>query len=224
MAEQMTLPHTPSPTYPSLTIHQLPARERPVYRVAHAGATVASLVELLAAVVGGSQQMQIAADLLARYESLGGIAQASVQELAQKVGGLGTARAAALKAALEEGRSPESCSVTVMITDNDQIQELNQRYSGIDKPTDVLAFESDFLDPDLEARYLGDVVISYPQAKFQAESRGHTIEAELQLLVVHGILHLLGYDHDTEANKTEMWSMQSKILRKLDITIDIEEG
>ena len=130
----------------------------------------------------------------------------------------------AVKAALEEGRSPESCSVTVMITDNDQIQELNQRYRGIDKPTDVLAFESDFLDPDLEARYLGDVVISYPQAKFQAESRGHEVEVELQLLAVHGTLHLLGYDHDTKANKSEMWSVQSKILRKLDIMIDVEDG
>ena len=130
----------------------------------------------------------------------------------------------AVEAALEEEKFPDSPSVSIMVTDNEHIRELNQRYRGIDKPTDVLAFETDFLDPDLETRYLGDVVISYPQAKFQAESRGHTIEAELQLLVVHGILHLLGYDHDTEANKSEMWSMQSKILRKLDITIDIEEG
>ena len=130
----------------------------------------------------------------------------------------------AAEAVLRQEELPDSPSVSILVTDNDHIRELNQRYRGIDKPTDVLAFETDFLDPDLETRYLGDVVISYPQAKSQAESRGHTIEAELQLLAVHGILHLLGYDHDTDAKKSEMWSMQGRILRELDITIDVEEG
>jgi probable rRNA maturation factor len=111
-----------------------------------------------------------------------------------------------------------------LITDNDQIQELNQRYRGIDKSTDVLAFETDFLDPDLETRYLGDVVISYPLAKIQAETRGHELEVELQLLTVHGILHLLGYDHETEAKKTEMWAVQSRILNKMGLDINVEEG
>jgi probable rRNA maturation factor len=130
----------------------------------------------------------------------------------------------AVEAALNEGNLPDSPSVTVLITDNDQIQELNQRYRGIDKSTDVLAFETDFLDPDLETRYLGDVVISYPLAKIQAETRGHELEVELQLLTVHGILHLLGYDHETEAKKTEMWAVQSRILNKMGLDINVEEG
>jgi probable rRNA maturation factor len=129
----------------------------------------------------------------------------------------------AVKAVLLENSLPDSTSITILITDNDQIQDLNQRYRGLDKPTDVLAFESDFTDPDLEARYLGDVVISFPQAKTQAESRGHEVTAELQLLVIHGVLHLLGYDHDTEARKSQMWSIQTTILEKLGNPIDIEE-
>jgi probable rRNA maturation factor len=130
----------------------------------------------------------------------------------------------AVEATLLHVSPPDSPSVTVLITNDDYIQELNQRYRGIDKPTDVLAFETDFTDPDLETRYLGDVIISYPQAKYQAESRGHSAEAELQLLVIHGMLHLLGYDHDLEARKQEMWSIQSRILKSLNVTIDVEEG
>ena len=130
----------------------------------------------------------------------------------------------AVEAVLLEGKLPDFPSVTVLITDDEQIRELNQRYRGIDKSTDVLAFGTDFLDPDLDARYLGDVVISYPQARSQAKSRGHKIEEEVQLLVIHGTLHLLGYDHDTEARKSEMWSLQSSILGKLGIPIDVEEG
>jgi probable rRNA maturation factor len=130
----------------------------------------------------------------------------------------------AVKIVLGEQTPPDSSSVSILITDNAHIQELNHRYRGIDTPTDVLAFESDFLDPDLENRYLGDVVISFPRAKSQAESRGHDVESELQLLTVHGVLHLLGYDHNSEAKKSEMWSIQSEILKMLDLDIKIEEG
>jgi probable rRNA maturation factor len=119
---------------------------------------------------------------------------------------------------------PNSPSVTVIITDDETIEELNLRYRGIAKPTDVLAFETDFTDPDLDSRYLGDVVISFPQARKQAESGGHELKQELQLLIIHGLLHLLGYDHDTADQKEKMWSVQSSILDQLDISINIEES
>jgi len=117
----------------------------------------------------------------------------------------------------------DSPSLLIRITDDEELQSLNLQYRGIDKPTDVLSFPADFTDPDLESRYLGDIVISYFRAEEQAQKRGHFIEAELQLLVVHGLLHLLGYDHGDMMDKEEMWSIQSRILAKLGLDIDIED-
>jgi probable rRNA maturation factor len=116
----------------------------------------------------------------------------------------------------------DSPSLTIMITDDKEMIDMNQRYRGINKTTDVLAFGADFTDPDLESRYLGDVVISFPQAEKQALKRGHTVEEELQLLVVHGVLHLLGYDHDTQTGKEAMWAIQSRILTELGLSIKVE--
>jgi probable rRNA maturation factor len=89
----------------------------------------------------------------------------------------------------------------VVITDDATVRELNSRYLGIDEPTDVLSFglgEKDdvpFALPPGEAPSLGEVIISYPTAVRQAEEQGHSVEAEVAHLLVHGILHLLGYDH-----------------------------
>ena len=116
----------------------------------------------------------------------------------------------------------DSPSLTLMITDDEELIDMNQRYRGINKTTDVLAFGADFTDPDLESRYLGDVVISFPQAEKQALERGHTIEEELQLLVVHGVLHLLGYDHHTHTGKEAMWAIQSRVLTELGLSIKVE--
>lgn len=116
----------------------------------------------------------------------------------------------------------DSPSLTLMITDDEEMTDMNHRYRGINKTTDVLAFGADFTDPDLESRYLGDVVISFPQAEKQALKRGHTVEEELQLLVVHGVLHLLGYDHDTKTRKEAMWAIQSRVLAELGLSIEVE--
>ena len=89
--------------YAALRLRDMPLREQPVRRLQQIGALSLSLHELLATIIGGDQQLQIARDLLARYDSLGGIVQASVQEMA-RISGLGPARAAAIKAALELGR------------------------------------------------------------------------------------------------------------------------
>ena len=90
--------------YPTPTLRHLPLRERPTYRVTNAGADACNLHELLAAVIGGEQQVEIARSLLARYGDLASLVQAGPQELAQQAKGLGPSRAAALHAALELGR------------------------------------------------------------------------------------------------------------------------
>lgn len=109
--------------------------------------------------------------------------------------------------------------ITLVITDDAQIQQLNREYLGIDAPTDVLSFPNEATDPDTRRLYLGDIIISYPRTTSQAAAGGHTIEAELQLLVVHGTLHLLGYDHADEDEKARMWQAQAEVLSSLGCSI-----
>lgn len=107
-------------------------------------------------------------------------------------------------------------ALSVVITDDEAVQELNRQFRGVDAPTDVLAFGGDqggdFVTAPGEPAYLGDVVVSYPRAVAQAEEYGHSIDRELALLVVHGVLHLVGYDHVNEAERVEMWARQNEIL------------
>ena len=108
--------------------------------------------------------------------------------------------------------------VSILLTDDDEIQNMNRRYRGIDKPTDVLSF------PQLDASLatppgcpvaLGDVIISIPTAHRQADARGQALPDEIDLLVVHGVLHLLGYDDVTDEGAEEMNRRQEEILRQL---------
>lgn len=107
--------------------------------------------------------------------------------------------------------------INIIITDEMTLRQLNLQYRGIDSPTDVLSFENN-VDPDfplvdpLANNHLGDIIIAYPVAKAQATSRGHTPLDEIILLVIHGALHLLGFDHDTADHKEEMWAAQQQIL------------
>jgi probable rRNA maturation factor len=82
----------------------------------------------------------------------------------------------------------------------------------------VLSFPADEADPDTGHRYLGDVVISFVRAVEQAIEGGHTVEAEMQLLVVHGVLHLLGHDHASKGEKERMWVAQAKVLESLGVS------
>ncbi|NIO69792.1 MAG: rRNA maturation RNase YbeY [Anaerolineae bacterium] len=110
-------------------------------------------------------------------------------------------------------------ALSVVITDDEAVRELNRQFRDVDAPTDVLAFgsgeEGDFVTAPGEPAYLGDVVISCPRAVSQAEEYGHSINRELALLAVHGVLHLLGYDHVDEAERMEMWTRQNEILGSL---------
>jgi probable rRNA maturation factor len=110
----------------------------------------------------------------------------------------------------------EETSLTCVMTDDSQIQLLNQRYRDTDAPTDVLAFSASegpfFVTPDDQPPYLGDIIISVPTAQRQAAEVGHSLERELALLVVHGTLHLLGYDHSNEDERGQMWGVQNSLL------------
>jgi len=122
-----------------------------------------------------------------------------------------------------------NAGVAVVVTDNDYIQRLNRDFRGVDAPTDVLSFaaqEGDELDAAFAAEvdsYLGDLILAYPYAAAQAARYGYPMQTELQLLVVHGCLHLLGYDHDTDENLAEMWAAQNAILTSLGVSADLSQ-
>jgi probable rRNA maturation factor len=118
-----------------------------------------------------------------------------------------------------------TAEVTLVITDDAAVQMLNRDYRSVDAPTDVLSFaaqeEADDapelvdLPPELAAElanYLGDVIIAYPYATRQAAHYQNSVAAELRLLAVHGVLHLLGYDHATPDEEAAMWTLQNTIL------------
>jgi probable rRNA maturation factor len=106
-------------------------------------------------------------------------------------------------------------NLTVVLTDDAHLRELNLEYLGIDQPTDVLSFPASETDPDSGEAYLGDVIISVPRAEMQAGAAGHSLGGELQLLVVHGVLHLLGHDHAEPGARAGMWAAQATVLRRL---------
>lgn len=133
-------------------------------------------------------------------------------------------RQAAL-ATLVHQQVAEPCELAVVVTDDEALRELNRRYRGVDAPTDVLAFPNEGRGPFVSApglpRYLGDVIVSFPRAAAQAAEAGHAVEAELQLLVVHGTLHLLGHDDAAERPRAQMWKAQSQVLQALGVQVHL---
>ena len=111
-----------------------------------------------------------------------------------------------------------SADMTIVLTDDAQLHELNREYLGVDAPTDVLSFPASESDPETGTPYLGDILISIPRAKQQAEAAGHSVEDEVQLLVVHGTLHLLGHDHAEAAEKARMWKAQAEVMSALGLS------
>lgn len=117
--------------------------------------------------------------------------------------------------------------VDVTIVDDAEIHELNREYRGMDKPTDVLSFaldedSEDSDEPELlgvpEEHLYGDIIISAETALRQAEEYGHGLERELTYLAVHGMFHLLGYDHMTEAEKAVMRAKEEEALRAINLS------
>ncbi len=121
----------------------------------------------------------------------------------------------AAESALKHAKSQEQLELTIALGSDEELRRLNRNFLGIDEVTDVLSFPADEFNPDSQSQYLGDVIISFPQAERQAQAAGHPALNELQLLVVHGVLHLLGYDHADEEEKRRMWKIQAEILEEI---------
>ena len=117
-----------------------------------------------------------------------------------------------------QGAVPAGADITIVLTDDTQLHELNREYLGVDAPTDVLSFPASETDPETGMTYLGDILISIPRATQQAQAAGHPLEAEVQLLVVHGTLHLLGYDHAEAEEKDRMWKAQAEVMSQLGLS------
>ena len=115
---------------------------------------------------------------------------------------------------LDHEEAPAYTELSIAVVDLAEMTELNERYRGASGPTDVLSFECDDLcaaDAD-EPVTLGDVVIAPEVAEGPAEEYGHTVEEELNLLLVHGVLHLLGYDHEADEDASAMQARERALL------------
>lgn len=122
---------------------------------------------------------------------------------------------------LRQERIAKPLGVGLLVTDDENIKRLNLRYRGQDQETDVLAFpmqdnDSGFVSPASLAPHLGEVVISYPRVEAQAKEYCQSVAEELDRLVVHGVLHLLGYDDQTVEDRERMWQRQEAILREFE--------
>ena len=135
--------------------------------------------------------------------------------------------------ALRAGNAGEGASVDVAVTGDEEVRELNRRYRGLDETTDVLSFsfahageyqgagepsspaaDIDFPVPAGADGSLGEVIISYPQAERQGGQAGRGTAAELSALLAHGVLHLLGYDHESEGEALVMRRLEAKALEQ----------
>ncbi|MBI5207685.1 MAG: rRNA maturation RNase YbeY [Candidatus Firestonebacteria bacterium] len=109
----------------------------------------------------------------------------------------------------------KKAEVGILLVDNKKIQELNKKYRKLNRPTDVLAFamqegEKEYINPLI----LGDVVISIERAGEQAETYNHSFQEEFELLIIHGLLHLLGYDHLKKKDSVKMKAMENDLIKK----------
>ena len=135
--------------------------------------------------------------------------------------------------ALDQEDCPYECEVSVLLTDNAGIQEVNRAMRGIDRPTDVLSFPSaeyaspadfdglddqDVFNPETGEYILGDILISAEKVKSQAAEYGHSEMRELAFLTAHSMLHLMGYDHEDEEERAMMEERQEAVLRRIGIT------
>jgi probable rRNA maturation factor len=129
-----------------------------------------------------------------------------------------------LKATLQAGgellKLPGESVAVLTLTGDEHLREYNRRYRGLDEPTDVLAFAAQekpsdqrFQAPPGTEHWLGDIVISLPRARRQAKEAGHPVNDEVRMLAVHGLLHLLGYDHAEPDEERKMTAVMNRILQ-----------
>ncbi|MBI4339330.1 MAG: rRNA maturation RNase YbeY [Chloroflexi bacterium] len=145
-------------------------------------------------------------------------------------------QALALGQPMPKGGPPRYRGLSLTIADDDTVRRLNRDYRGLDEPTDVLAFAFDhpgefqgegpsptatdvpFILPpsdDADQGFAGEVIVSYPQCQRQAQAGGHPAQDEMALLIAHGVLHLLGYDHGAPEEEATMQALEGRILAQL---------
>ena len=144
-----------------------------------------------------------------------------------------------IEASIDYLKCPYECEVSVTLTDNDMIHDINLSERGIDKPTDVLScpmvdfdapndlsyaekYPQDYFNPETGELLLGDIVISLEKVASQAKEYGHSDKREIAFLVAHSCLHLFGYDHIDEADRVKMEGLQNEILNMKGYTRDYE--
>jgi probable rRNA maturation factor len=122
-----------------------------------------------------------------------------------------------IKKVLQNLKVDKEIEISVLFTDDKFIRSLNNKYRGIDKPTDVLSFslqEGALKYPEVESdKLLGDIIISVETAQRQADTLNHTIEKELAVLLIHGLLHLTGYDHEKYEGYKIMREKENEMLK-----------
>ena len=135
-------------------------------------------------------------------------------------------RSTAEKVLQAQDAGPET-ELGLVITGQERVHELNRNYLGRDEPTDVLSFHMTppdqetvadapaFVTPPDGMLHLGEVIISYPQAAIQAEEHRHSVRKEIVILIIHGVLHLLGYDHEKPEEEQQMSAREAEILSSI---------
>ncbi len=129
--------------------------------------------------------------------------------------------------ALGDHEIPENTEVSIVFVDDEYIAGLNQQYRGIKGPTDVLSFamlEGPAMPGDEEEPMLGDVIISLETAQRQAMEYGHSSTREVAYLTIHGVLHLLGYDHQNLPDKQKMRNQEKNILNRAGLSAPSDAG
>lgn len=133
----------------------------------------------------------------------------------------------AVAAVLAAERVEDAIELSVLVTDDAELHRLNREYRGVDRPTDVLSFADEpddgaptgFVRPDDMPRYLGDLAISWERVVAQAAEYGHSQSRELAFLTVHGVLHLLGYDHERGPHdEAAMRTQEEAIMAQIGLT------
>jgi len=133
-------------------------------------------------------------------------------------------QAAAAVLALED-LDNTACEISIVLTDNKMVKNLNREWRGVDSPTDVLAFPNQQFEPIGElSRLLGDVVVAFGVATRDAELDGVSLHDHLSHLIVHGVFHLLGYDHHDEKEARIMEAKETEVLAKLGVSDPYHAG
>ncbi|MBA3708251.1 MAG: rRNA maturation RNase YbeY [Planctomycetes bacterium] len=128
---------------------------------------------------------------------------------------------AVVDAALAEDRM-DHCQLTVMLVEDQESARLHRQHFSDDEPTDVMTFPDGAFDPETGRRHIGDLAVGVDVAKRVAAERGRREADEICLYILHGVLHLLGYDDEDDGDLREMWQVQRRLLAKVGIVLEAE--